>query len=61
MERRGPLAASARGPPHAGRLDPLKMALLHELEDEDVRSGVYGAFDGASELLRGLPPGRGRW
>lgn len=33
------------------------LALLHELEDEDVRSGVYAAFDGASELLRGLPPG----
>lgn len=32
------------------------LALLHELEDEDVRSGVYAAFDGASELLRGLPP-----
>jgi sugar-phosphatase len=31
--------------------------LLHELEDEDVRSGVYEAFDGASELLHGLPPG----
>ncbi|KUJ68515.1 phosphatase [Streptomyces albus subsp. albus] len=33
------------------------LALLHELEDEDVRSGVYAAFDGASELLHGLPPG----
>lgn len=33
------------------------LALLHELEDEDVRSGVYRAFDGAAELLRGLPPG----
>ena len=33
------------------------LATLHELEDEDVRSGVYAAFDGASELLRGLPPG----
>ncbi|MEV0241654.1 HAD-IA family hydrolase [Streptomyces sp. NPDC050674] len=32
------------------------LALLHELEDEDVRSGVYAAFDGASELLHGLPP-----
>jgi sugar-phosphatase len=29
---------------------------MHELEDEDVRSGVYAAFDGASELLHGLPP-----
>lgn len=33
------------------------LATLHELEDEDVRSGVYSAFDGASELLHGLPPG----
>ncbi|MEV5387749.1 HAD-IA family hydrolase [Streptomyces sp. NPDC052721] len=31
------------------------LATLHELEDEDVRSGVYAAFDGASELLHGLP------
>jgi sugar-phosphatase len=31
------------------------LAVLHELEDEDVRSGVYGAFDGAAELLHGLP------
>ncbi|MBT2480600.1 HAD-IA family hydrolase [Streptomyces sp. ISL-94] len=33
------------------------LAALHELEDEDVRSGVYGAFDGASELLAALRPG----
>ncbi|MCB5170087.1 HAD-IA family hydrolase [Streptomyces bambusae] len=33
------------------------LALLHELEDEDVRSGVYAAFDGAAELLHGLPAG----
>ncbi|MER6715480.1 HAD-IA family hydrolase [Streptomyces sp. NPDC000877] len=33
------------------------LALLHALEDEDVRSGIYGAFHGASELLHGLPPG----
>ncbi|MBB5811422.1 MULTISPECIES: HAD family hydrolase [Streptomyces] len=33
------------------------LALLHDLEDEDVRSGVYTAFHGASELLHGLPPG----
>ncbi|MGW6317641.1 HAD family hydrolase [Streptomyces sp. NPDC055099] len=33
------------------------LAALHELEDEDVRSGVYTAFDGASELLGALPPG----
>jgi sugar-phosphatase len=35
------------------------LAALHELEDEDVRFGVYGAFDGAPELLHGLP--RGSW
>jgi sugar-phosphatase len=34
------------------------LAVLHELEDEDVRSGVYAAFDGASELLSALPPQR---
>ncbi|MEU2155057.1 HAD-IA family hydrolase [Streptomyces sp. NPDC019396] len=33
------------------------LAALHALEDEDVRSGVYSAFDGASELLHGLPSG----
>ncbi|MYS80183.1 HAD family hydrolase [Embleya scabrispora] len=33
------------------------LAALHELEDEDVRSGVYAAFDGASELLGTLPSG----
>ncbi|MGW7524719.1 HAD family hydrolase [Streptomyces sp. NPDC054783] len=33
------------------------LAALHELEDEDVRSGVYAAFDGAAEVLRGLPSG----
>jgi len=33
------------------------LATLHELEDEDARSGVYAAFDGASELLRSLPSG----
>lgn len=32
------------------------LAALHALEDEDVRSGVYTAFDGASELLAALPP-----
>ncbi|AUG82186.1 Phosphatase [Kitasatospora sp. MMS16-BH015] len=31
------------------------LALLHELEDEDVRTGVYSAFAGAAELLRALP------
>jgi sugar-phosphatase len=33
------------------------LAALHELEDEDVRSGFYTAFEGAAELLRALPPG----
>ncbi|MFE2365813.1 HAD-IA family hydrolase, partial [Streptomyces virginiae] len=38
--------------------DPAEcLALLHELEDEDVRSGVYAAFDGAAGLLEALPPG----
>ncbi|MEU9201068.1 HAD-IA family hydrolase [Streptomyces sp. NPDC048332] len=32
------------------------LAALHELEDEDVRSGIYTAFDGASELLNALRP-----
>ncbi|MCX4699904.1 HAD-IA family hydrolase [Streptomyces sp. NBC_01352] len=33
------------------------LSALHELEDEDVRSGVYAAFDGAARLLGALPPG----
>lgn len=33
------------------------LAALHELEDEDVRSGVYTAFSGASEVLGALPSG----
>ncbi|MGW6946471.1 HAD-IA family hydrolase [Streptomyces xanthophaeus] len=33
------------------------LAALHELEDEDVRSGTYAAFDGARDLLTALPPG----
>lgn len=38
--------------------DPGKcFAVLHELEDEDVRSGTYTAFGGASELLNALQPG----
>lgn len=42
----------------AAEHDPREcLAALHELEDEDVRSGVYAAFGGASELLHGLPPG----
>lgn len=31
------------------------LALLHELEDKDVRSGRYDAFEGASEILGTLP------
>ncbi|MGY5101483.1 HAD family hydrolase [Streptomyces sp. 900105245] len=31
------------------------LAALHDLEDDDVRTGVYTAFDGAVELLRALP------
>ncbi|KOG13412.1 MULTISPECIES: HAD family hydrolase [Streptomyces] len=34
------------------------LALLHELEDEDVRTGTYGAFEGAAELLAALPADR---
>ncbi|MFJ2058411.1 HAD-IA family hydrolase [Streptomyces sp. NPDC087908] len=34
------------------------LALLHTLEDEDVRTGSYGAFEGAGALLAALPPGR---
>ncbi|WP_327353664.1 HAD family hydrolase [Streptomyces sp. NBC_01304] len=33
------------------------LAALHELEDDDVRSGTYAAFDGAAELLTALRPG----
>ncbi|MZD08572.1 HAD-IA family hydrolase [Streptomyces sp. SID5785] len=33
------------------------LAVLHELEDEDVRSGSYTAFDGAVDLLNALQPG----
>ncbi|MFG2329362.1 HAD-IA family hydrolase [Streptomyces sp. NPDC048604] len=34
------------------------LALLHALEDEDVRTGSYAAFDGAAHLLNALPAGR---
>ncbi|MEU5215427.1 HAD-IA family hydrolase [Streptomyces sp. NPDC020807] len=34
------------------------LALLHELEDEDVRTGSYEAFAGAAELLAALPADR---
>ncbi|MER5890215.1 HAD-IA family hydrolase [Streptomyces sp. NPDC001941] len=33
------------------------LAALHALEDEDVRTGSYAAFDGAPELLGALRPG----
>ncbi|CCK25057.1 phosphatase [Streptomyces davaonensis JCM 4913] len=33
------------------------LAALHELEDDDVRTGDYQAFGGASDLLHDLPPG----
>ncbi|MFD8568738.1 HAD family hydrolase [Streptomyces sp. NPDC059639] len=33
------------------------LAALNELENEDVRTGSYTAFDGASELLNALDPG----
>lgn len=32
------------------------LAVLHEIEDEDARSGNYAAFDGTSELLSALRP-----
>ncbi|MEU8757964.1 HAD-IA family hydrolase [Streptomyces sp. NPDC048659] len=39
--------------------DPAEcLALLHALEDEDVRSGTYDAFAGAAGLLAALPEGR---
>ncbi|MFJ9827165.1 HAD-IA family hydrolase [Streptomyces sp. NPDC101160] len=34
------------------------LALLHALEDEDVRTGTYAAFAGAADLLNALPTGR---
>ncbi|MFG2987969.1 HAD family hydrolase [Streptomyces sp. NPDC048257] len=55
--RTRPLETFARVAPHC---DPAEcLAALHELEDEDVRSGIYVAFDGAAELLGALP--RGSW
>ncbi|WP_406458162.1 HAD-IA family hydrolase [Streptomyces sp. NBC_01622] len=53
--RTRPLETFARVAPDQ---DPREcLAALHELEDEDVRSGVYSAYDGASELLSALRPG----
>ncbi|WP_424216794.1 HAD family hydrolase (plasmid) [Streptomyces sp. BI20] len=54
--RTRPTETFAEVAPH---LDPAAcLADLHALEDEDVRSGTYTAFDGAAELLALLPPGR---
>ena len=53
--RTRPLETFAQVAPDRDRRECL--AALHDLEDEDVRFGVYAAFDGASELLDGLPPG----
>ncbi|MFH8496441.1 HAD-IA family hydrolase [Streptomyces coeruleorubidus] len=53
--RTRPIETFAKVAPHQ---DPREcLAALHELEDDDVRSGVYGAFDGASQLLGALPSG----
>ncbi|QNS05375.1 HAD family hydrolase [Streptomyces xanthii] len=53
--RTRPLETFAQVAP--GRDPRACLAALHELEDEDVRTGVYTAFDGASELLDALRPG----
>lgn len=53
--RTRPIDTFAHVAPHR---DPQScLALLHELENEDVRSGAYAAFDGAAEVLKGLRPG----
>lgn len=53
--RTRPIDTFAQVAPHR---DPHAcLALLHELENEDVRSGAYAAFDGATGLLNGLRPG----
>ncbi|GHC98990.1 hypothetical protein GCM10010313_08590 [Streptomyces violarus] len=53
--RRRPMETFANVAPDQ---DPREcLAALHELEDEGVRSGVYAAFDGASQLLGTLPSG----
>ncbi|MEU9165120.1 HAD-IA family hydrolase [Streptomyces sp. NPDC048424] len=53
--RTRPMETFAQVAPHR---DAQKcLAALHELEDEDVRSGTYAAFDGAAELLNALRPG----
>ncbi|MEV0093262.1 HAD-IA family hydrolase [Streptomyces sp. NPDC050738] len=42
----------------APSLDPERcLTEFHALEDEDVRSGTYSAFDGAAALLTALPAG----
>lgn len=53
--RTRPLETFAWVAPHC---DPAEcLAALHELEDEDVRSGIYAAFDGAADLLGALSAG----
>lgn len=37
------------------------LAALHALEDEDVRSGVYAAFDARPTCSPRWRPGPGRW
>ncbi|WP_373041493.1 HAD family hydrolase [Streptomyces sp. NRRL S-448] len=53
--RTRPMETFAQVAPHRDAQECL--AALHELEDEDVRSGTYTAFDGAAELLNALRPG----
>ncbi|MFE1951761.1 HAD family hydrolase [Streptomyces sp. NPDC059524] len=53
--RTRPLETFAQVAP--GRDPRACLAALHELEDDDVRTGVYTAFDGAAELLNALRPG----
>ncbi|MFF2774524.1 HAD family hydrolase [Streptomyces sp. NPDC058052] len=53
--RTRPLETFAEVAPH---LEPgACLTEFHALEDEDVRTGDYAAFDGAAELLTALPPG----
>jgi sugar-phosphatase len=52
--RTAPLETFARVAPD---IDPaVCLAALHELEDEDARSGDYSAFAGVQQLLRHLVP-----
>jgi mannitol-1-/sugar-/sorbitol-6-phosphatase len=52
--RTAPLATFAEVAPDEDTAGCL--ALLHEIEDHDARSGSYTAFAGAAALLRALPP-----